>query len=229
LIGYTIITDAQSKRREIVKLNRHGRPEHSITTLIKCPCLTVRKWFRRNKEEEKRRVPVYTQLPDNSHAPHHPHRKVNFGTIHTILNLQKKYPTAGWFRLPGCLLKDRRITLGEATIKKEMKMNRRLNFVPKVIKSTVEAERKEPPPRSKEPFTYGFIDIPYLDAKPNVEQLYSCLLPEGFSRTILAGSLTDKQNVGVIFSLYYLALLRWGIWKTMVSDNGSQFTSNACM
>jgi len=30
----------------------------------------------------------------------------------------------------------------------------------------------------------------YLDAKPKGAQLYSCLLLEGLSRTILAGSLT---------------------------------------
>ena len=73
----------------------------------------------------------------------------------------------------------------------------------------------------------AFIDIRYLDAKPDGVQLYSCLLLEGFSRTILAGSLTDKQHVGVILRLYYLALLQWGLWETAVSDNGSQFRSTA--
>ena len=227
LIVYPLLPDAQSKRREIVKLNRHGWTEQSITTLIKCHRSTVRKWIRRNKEEEKMKVPVHRGLLDYSHAPHHPHRKVYFGTIHTILNLQKKYPTAGWFRLRGYLLKDHDTELGSTTIKKIMKMNRRLHLVPKVIKSTVEAEPKEPPPRSKEPFTYAFIDIRYLDAKPGGVQLYSCLLLEGYSRTILAGSLTDRQHVGVILRLYYLALLQWGLWKTIVSDNGSQFRSLA--
>lgn len=227
LIVYPILPDAQSKRREIVKLYRHGWTEQSITTLVKCHRSTVRKWIRRNKEEEKMKVSVHRGLLDYSHTPHHPHRKVYFGTIHMILNLQKKYPTAGWFRLRGYLLKDHDIKLGSTTIKKIMKMNRRLHLVPKVIKPVIEAEPKEPPPRSKEPFTYAFIDIRYLDAKPNGEQLYSCLLLEGYSRTILAGSLTDRQHVGVILRLYYLALLKWGLWKTIVSDNGSQFRSLA--
>lgn len=227
LIVYPILPDAGSRRREIIKLWSHGWSEQSITTLVKCHRSTVRKWIRRNKEEEKLKVPVHRGLLDYSHAPHHPHRKVYFGTIHTILNLQKKYPTAGWFRLRGYLLKDHGIELGQTTIKKIMKMNRKLHLVPKVVKPIIEAELKEPPPRSKEPFTYAFIDIRYLDAKPNGEQLYSCLLLEGYSRTILAGSLTDRQHVGVVLSLYYVALLRWGLWKTIVSDNGSQFTSNA--
>lgn len=108
-----------------------------------------------------------------------------------------------------------------------MKLNRRLHLIPKIEKPITEAEPKEPPPRSKEPFTYAFIDIRYLDAKPGGIQLYSCLLLEGFSRTILAGSLTSKQDVSIILQIYYLALLNWGKWETVVSDNGSQFRSHA--
>jgi transposase InsO family protein len=227
LIVYPVLPDAQSRRREIVKLDRQGWSEQSITTLVKGHRSTVRKWIRRNKEEEKLRVPTYQQLLDYSHAPLNPHRKVYFSTIQTILNLQKKYPTAGWFRLRGYLLKDHGIELGQTTLKKVMKLNRKLHLVPKVEKLVTEVEAKEPPPRSRHPFEYAFIDIRYLDAKPAGVQLYSYLLLEGFSRTILAGSLTDKQHVGVILRLYYLALLQWGLWETVVSDNGSQFRSGA--
>lgn len=227
LIVYPILPDAQSKRREIVKLDKHGWSEQSIALLVKCSRLTVRKWLRRNKEEESLKVPRHQQLLDWSHAPIKPKRKVYFGTIHTILNLQKKYPTAGWFRLQGYLLKDYGVELGQTTLKKVMKLNRKLHLIPRIEKPIIEHEAKEPPPRSNEPFTYAFIDIRYLDAKPNGVQLYSCLLLEGFSRTILAGSLTSKQDVGIILRIYYLALLQWGLWKTIVSDNGSQFRSHA--
>lgn len=227
LIVYPILPDAQSRRREIVKLNRHGWSEQSITTLVKCHRSTVRKWLRRAHEEQQRQVPLNQQLLDYSHAPLSPRRKVYFGVIHTILNLQKKYPAMGWFRLRGYLLKDSGIELGQTTLKKIMKLNRRLHLVPKFEKPIAEIETKEPPPRSKHPFEYAFIDIRYLDAKPGGVQLYSCLLLEGFSRTILAGSLTDQQHVGVILKLYYLALLQWGLWETVVSDNGSQFRSGA--
>jgi transposase len=227
LIVYPILPDAQSRRREIVKLDRQGWSEQSITTLVKCHRSTVRKWLRRYKEEESLRVPPLQQLLDYSSSPRKPHRKVYFGTIRTILNLQRKYPTAGWFRIQGYLLKDHQTELGQTTLKKVMKLNRRLHLIPKIDKSLAETEPKEPPPRSKEPFTYVFIDIRYLDAKPGGIQLYSCLLLEGFSRTILAGSLTSKQDVGIILRIYYLALLNWGKWETVVSDNGSQFRSHA--
>jgi len=113
--------------------------------------------------------------PDYPSSPHKPQRKVYFGTIHTILNLQRQYPTAGWFRIQGYLLKDHQTQLGQTTLKKVMKLDRRLHLIPKIERSVEEAEPKEPPPRSKEPFTYAFIDIRYLDVKPAGVQLYSCL------------------------------------------------------
>jgi hypothetical protein len=44
-------------------------------------------------------------------------------------------------------------------------------LVPRVEKPIIEAEPREPPPRSKQPFEYAFIDIRYLDAKPAGVQL----------------------------------------------------------
>jgi hypothetical protein len=36
---------------------------------------------------------------------------------------------------------------------------------------------------------------------------------EGRSRSILAGSLTRQQDVGIVLRIYYLALLlTWGCW-----------------
>jgi hypothetical protein len=63
----------------------------------------------------------------------------------------------------------------------------------------------------------------YLDAKPGGVQLYSTLLLEGFSRTILAGSLTPAQDAGVLLHVYFQALLSWGLWEEVISDHGGQF------
>jgi hypothetical protein len=79
--------------------------------------------------------------------------------------------------------------------------------------------------KSHHPFEHTYVDLRYLDAKPAGVQLYSCLLLEGFSRTILAGSLTPEQEVGVVLHVYFQALLRWGLWEELVSDHGGQFIS----
>src|SRR5262249_48711066 len=52
------------------------------------------------------------------------------------------------------------------------------------------------------------------------------LLLENLSRTILAGSLTTQQEVGVILHVYFHALLRWGLWEEVISDHGGQFNSH---
>lgn len=228
LVTYPIPADQVEKRLEIVKLYRQGWSETTVAKLLKVTRKTVQKWVRRSRQTPTATLDRTDWLFDLSHAPHKPRRKVYFSAIHALLQLQKKYPGAGWFRLQGYLSRDYSIDLGQTTIKKITKLNRRLHLVPpKPLKLIVEKEEREAPPVSRHPFEYAFIDIRYLDAKPEGVQLYSCLLLEGLSRTILAGSLTRRQDLGVVLQLYYLALLRWGVWETIVSDHGSQFTSNA--
>jgi len=228
LLTYPIPADPVEKRLEIVKLYRQGWSETTISKLLKVTRKTVQKWVRRSRQTPTAELDRTDWLFDLSHAPRNPRRKVYFSAIHALLQLQKKYPGAGWFRLQGYLSRDFSIDLGQTTIKKITKLNRRLHLVPpKPVKVILEKEEREAPPASRHPFEYAFIDIRYLDAKPEGVQLYSCLLLEGFSRTILAGSLTRRQDLGIVLRLYYLALLRWGGWETIVSDHGSQFTSNA--
>jgi hypothetical protein len=82
---------------------------------------------------------------------------------------------------------------------------------------------REGPKKNHHPFEHTYIDLRYLDAKPAGVQLYSCLLLEGLSRTILASSLTLEQEVGVVLHVYFQALLRWGLWEELVSDHGGQW------
>jgi hypothetical protein len=63
-------------------------------------------------------------LLDLSRAPHRTVRKVFFGAIHALLELQKKYGYAGAFRIKGYLEQDYHIYLSEATIRKIMALNR---------------------------------------------------------------------------------------------------------
>lgn len=104
------------------------------------------------------------------------------------------------------------------------------NFEPKTLApqrpiEIVVRDPREGPPKSKHPFEHVYTDIRYLDAKPEGIQLYSMLLLEGHSRTILAGSLTPQQDVGIVLHCYYLALLHWGRWEEVISDHGGHFIS----
>ncbi len=220
LINYPIPSQAEKKRLEIAKLKEQGFSERTIADLLRTSTKTVRKWLHRAKSQ-----PLQIPLFDYSHAPLNPKRKVYFGTINIILELQKKYAYA--YRIQGYLQTDYGINLSENTIKKIMQLNRRLHLAPTRIVEVKEKEIRQGPLKSQRPFEHTFIDIRYLDAKPQGLQLYSCLLLEGLSRTILAGSLTTKQDVGIVLRIYYLAALQFGLWDMVISDHGGQFSSNA--
>jgi len=101
-----------------------------------------------------------------------------------------------------------------------MALNRRLHLAPQRPVTIIEPrDPREGPKKSSHPFERAFVDIRYLDAKPAGVQLYSTLLLEGLSITILAGPLTTQQEVGVILHVYFHALLRWGLREEVISDH----------
>ncbi len=214
-------------RQEVVKLRQQGWTEKRIAQLLRCSRKTVIKWLRRARQAESQPDDRQPWLLDLSRAPHRTSRKVFFGAIHAVLELQKKYGYAGAWRIKGYLEKDYVIYLGETTIRKIMALNRRVHLAPQRPVAEVKVrDAREGPPKSSHPFERTFVDIRYLDAKPADVQLYSTLLLEGLSRTILAGSLTTGQEVGVILHVYFQALLRWGLLEQVISDHGGQFISH---
>jgi len=208
-LQYPIPSEPQLRRAEMLKLHQQGWTESRIATMLHCTRKTVRKWLRRAQRPTSDGDSQQMSLLDLSRAPYHSNRKVYFGAIHAVLILQKKYGYAGWFRIKGYLERDYGIYLGSTAIKKIMALNRRVHFAPQRLRlEPEEREIREGPPKSRHPFEHTFIDLRYLDAKPEGVQLYSCLLLEGLSRTILAGSLTPEQEVGVVLQVYFQALLR---------------------
>lgn len=226
-VRYPVPADAVARRLEMVRLREQGWTEQTIAALLGCTPRTVNKWLRRAQCEQAGGGALVEALADHSRAPHRPQRKVRFGAIRAVLELQKKYGYAGWFRIQGYLAKDYGITLGQTTVKKIMALNRKVHLAPQRPVEVVIREGREGPPRSKHPFEHCYVDLRYLDAKPGGAQLYSCLLLEGYSRTILAGSLTRRQDVGVVLRVYYLALLQFGCWAEVISDHGGQFQSHS--
>jgi transposase len=230
LVRYPVPTDPQALRLEVVRLSHQGWTETRTAELLRTSRKTVRKWLRRARQQAQQSDGAQPLLIDLPRAPHHPRRKVYFGAIHAVLTLQKKYGYAGWFRIKGYLEQDYGIYLGPTTIKKIMALNRRVHLAPqRPVTIVEERDPREGPKKSRSPFERIFVDFRYLDAKPGGVQLYSCTLLEGFSRVILAGSLTTDQNAGVLLHIYFQALLRWGLWEETISDHGGQFNDHDWM
>jgi len=227
LVRYPVPSDPQALRLEVVRLSKQGWTETRTAELLRASRKTVRKWLRRARQQAQQSDGSQPLLIDLPRAPHHPRRKVYFGAIHAVLTLQKKYGYAGWFRIKGYLEQDYGIYLSPTTIKKIMALNRRVHLAPQRPAVVVEVrDPREGPKKSRSPFERIFVDFRYLDAKPGGVQLYSCTLLEGFSRVILAGSLTTDQNAGVLLHIYFQALLRWGLWSETISDHGGQFNDH---
>ena len=227
LVRYPVPTDPQALRLEVVRLSHQGWTETRTAELLRTSRKTVRKWLRRAQQQAQQSDGSQPLLIDLPRAPHHPRRKVYFGAIHAVLTLQKKYGYAGWFRIKGYLEQDYGIYLSPTTIKKIMALNRRVHLAPqRPVTIVEERDPREGPKKSRSPFEQIFVDFRYLDAKPGGVQLYSCTLLEGFSRVILAGSLTTDQNAGVLLHIYFQALLRWGLWEETISDHGGQFNDH---
>lgn len=227
VVRYPVPSDQHGRRLEMARLRDQGWTEKRIAQLLGCSRNTVMKWLRRARQAATQPDPRQDWLMDLSRAPHHTRRKVYLGTIHAVLELQKRFGYAGWFRIKGYLERDYGIHLSDWTIKKIMRLNRRVHLAPvRPVKIIIRDAREGPLP-SQHPFEHCFLDLRYLDAKPEGKQLYSCLILEGLSRTILAGSLTGRQDLGVVLRLYYLALLQWGCWDVVVTDHGKVFESRA--
>jgi len=227
LVRYPVPTDPQALRLEVFRLSHQGWTETRTAELLRTSRKTVRKWLRRARQQAQQSDGSQPLLIDLPRAPHHPRRKVYFGAIHAVLTLQKKYGHAGWFRIKEYLEQNYGIYLSPTTIKKIMALNRRVHLAPqRPVTIVEERDPREGPKKSRSPFEQIFVDFRYLDAKPGGVQLYSCTLLEGFSRVILAGSLTTDQNAGVLLHIYFQALLRWGLWEETISDHGGQFNDH---
>jgi transposase len=228
-IAWPIPVGPEGIRLEIVKLRQAGWSDGAIACLLRCSAKTVTKWWRRFQQSRQQPAQIQPSLwcEDLPRNPHRTTRKVFFGAVHAVLELQRKYGYAGAWRIKGYLEKDYGIYLSETTIRKIMELNRRVHLAPQRPVAEVKAQDvREGPPKSNHPFEHTFLDIRYLDAKPAGVHLYSTLLLEGLSRTILAGPLTTGQEVGVVLHVYFQALLRWGLWEHLISDHGEQFTSH---
>jgi hypothetical protein len=162
----------------MVRLHSQGFSDRTIATLLACNRKTVARWLKRWRGEVARQVQEArarseSWLFDISRAPLSPQRKVSFGSIHATLQLQRKYGYAGWFRIRGLLKAEYGIELGATTVKQIMRLNRRLHLAPRRPTGVMIRDAREGPPVSRHPFEHAYIDIRYLDAKPEGHQLYS--------------------------------------------------------
>ncbi len=150
--------------------------------------------------------------------------------IKDVLDIQNEHPRAGRFRVHGILegRADEEIP-SERTVGRAMAINREFHDAPPPWQS----DRKEPeqdttpkylPYRPEYRHHIWYIDLRYL-VKINDDWVYSICILEGYSRTILAGMVSEHQDLASVFQILFAALSQYGCPEIIVSDNAGVFTS----
>jgi transposase InsO family protein len=84
------------------------------------------------------------------------------------------------------------------------------------------------PYRPTHPHHMWFTDLRYL-VQLNGSWVYSICVMEGYSRKMLAGMVSEHQDLTAMLQILYVALSEYGCPEAIVSDNGSVFTAGASL
>jgi hypothetical protein len=209
-LSYKDYDDPLTARVEVVKLYYQGWSPKSISGYLKISRRYIHKIMETFAQEH------FAGLRSKSKSPKRHYRKVYLPLMRRVYLLQKEYPRAGRFRIWG-FLKDK-LDVNERTIGRIMETHRKLypELIPqKEVKD--EKEKRTMPYRARRWHQFWFIDIRYLDKKVDGKKVYSICLLEGYSRAILAGTVSFKQDLWAILKVFYSACLNRGLPKAIVS------------
>jgi hypothetical protein len=148
--------------------------------------------------------------------PHHPDNQMSLPFIKEVLDLQREYPRAGRFRIYGLLDKQRdEPPPSEPTVGRAMALNRRFHGAPGPWTSA----RDEPPEhvsyhhlpyRPEYPHHMWFTDIRYL-VQLGGNWVYSICVLEGYSRKMLAGMVSEHQDLTTVLQLMFKGFQAIGV------------------
>lgn len=170
----------------------------------------------------------FAGLEDQRHRPpDHPKNQLSLPLLKDVLTLQKENPRLGRTRLRGLLArKTGRKPPGERTLGRAMRLNRQFHGAPAPWPpTTADGILKHFPFRPQYRHHYWFIDIRYL-VKLADGWVYSICILEGYSRKILAGMVSEYQDLTAVLQLLTAALTEYGCPEALVSDNGSVFRAH---
>jgi transposase InsO family protein len=219
--------DAYQARWTVVRMAQEGWNKKSIADCLKLSRTHVYNILETFDKQG------FDGLQDHrTRPPHHPGNQLNLPLLKSLLDLQHEYPRAGRVRLYGLLEQQREEALpSERTLSRGMATNRQFHGAPG---PWVSARDEQPAPVSYHPLPYRpthphhmwFTDIRYL-VKLGGSWVYSICVMEGYSRKMLAGMVSEHQDLTAVLQILYVALSEYGCPEAIVSDNGSVFTAGA--
>jgi transposase InsO family protein len=211
--------DRAHARHQVIQLDAQGWSKRRISGFLQVSRPTVDRCIRRFEAEH------LAGLEDKSRAPKAPARKAWLPLMIDVYHLQKRHPDAGRFRIWSLLA---RPDISERTVGRVMALNKQVyDDIPHVDKP---ARTKAPGPhpyKATAPHEYWFIDGRKMDFAIDGVKWWSLIILDGYSRTMLAGAVAPTEASWVALMVLYTACLRYGSPKTIISDSGGAYLSEA--
>lgn len=207
------------RRKAVVALHVEGWTAKAIAGYLKTSRPTVYEILRRWATKGE------AGLEDRPRGRPAGVRKVDLRTYETVRKLQKN-PGLGAYRMQAALEQAKPgIRISRATCGRIMAINRRVYGLKKP--DGTEAAPKNMPFRAARRHQFWSTDIRYMDHRlPDVGNVYSITIMDNYSRAILWGAITTRQDLAAYLSVLYKAVERYGSPEALVTDSGSVFLAN---
>jgi putative transposase len=214
---YHQMPPGKERRKAIVALHVEGWTAKAIAGYLETSQPTVYGTLRRWASEGE------AGLEDRPRGRPAGVRKVDLRTYETVRKLQKN-PGLGAYRMQAAL-EQLGIYISRATCGRIMAINRRVYGLKKPDGSAKAA--KEMPFRASRRHQYWSTDIRYIDhGLPDTGNVYSITIMDNYSRAILWGDITTRQDLPSFLSILYRAIEHYGSPEALVTDSGSVFLAN---
>jgi len=230
IVGFHQFDDAYRARWTVVRMHYEGWQQRSIAGILHLSRQHVGEIVAAFKRDG------FAGLEDQRTRPaDHPANQLSLPFLKEVLEVQREHPRAGRFRVRGLVAKRTgREPPSERTVGRAMALNRQVHGAPpawttdRPDPSAPDGVVKEIPYEPTHRHRYWFIDYRYLVRLGDDHHwTYSLCVIEGYSRKILAGIATERQDTIAVLQLLAAALAEYGHPEGLVSDNGSVFTSDA--
>jgi len=211
--------DRAHTRDQVIQLYAPGWSKRSISGFLRFSRPTVARWIGRLEAEHM------AGLEDKSRAPKAPARKAWLPLMIDGYHLQKRHPDAGRFRMWSLLA---RPDISERPVGRVMALNKQVyDDIPQVDKPTPHKAPGPHPYKATAPHGYWFIDGRKMDFAIDGVKWWSLIILDGYSRTMLAGAGAPTEASWVALMVLDTACLRYGSPKTIISDSGGAYISEA--
>lgn len=218
---YAQMQDGTERRKAIISLYFAGWNMRSIADYLETTRTRVYETLYRFMRED------FAGLPDKSHVPEQPARKVDLATIAAVRRLQAN-PELGAFRIHAAL-EVLGIHLSPRTCGRILAQNRAVGLpAPAAQQPHV---TKDMPFAATYRHEYWSVDVKYIEDHQLEyrKTVYVISVLDNYSRALLASVLSPRQDLTSFLVVLREAFRLYGSPTAIVSDGGSIFKANAVL